>query len=50
MNTDLTNARDQEGRFLQDNVATGAQIEQLMDGVQFKGLTPIDTALRQKVL
>ena len=50
MNTDLTNARDQQGRSLQDNVATEAQIEQLMGGVQFKGLTPMGTALRQKVL
>jgi hypothetical protein len=50
MNTDLSNARDQQGRSLQDKLANEAQIEQLMNGVQFKGLTPMGTALRQKVL
>ncbi|KAL6151547.1 hypothetical protein ACJBU6_09499 [Exserohilum turcicum] len=50
MNTDLTNARDQQGRPLQDGVASEAQIEQLMRGVQFKGLTPMGTAMRQKVI
>ncbi|KAF1837737.1 hypothetical protein BDW02DRAFT_645106 [Decorospora gaudefroyi] len=50
MNTDLSGARDQQGRPLQDGVATEAQIEHLMRGVQFKGLTPMGTALKQKVL
>jgi hypothetical protein len=50
MNTDLSNMRDQQGRPIQDGVATEAQIEHLMSGVQFKGLTPMGTALRQKVL
>jgi hypothetical protein len=50
MNTDLSGARDQQGRPLQDGVATEAQIDHLMNGVQFKGLTPMGTQLRQKVL
>ncbi|EMD65029.1 hypothetical protein COCSADRAFT_87792, partial [Bipolaris sorokiniana ND90Pr] len=50
MNTDLSNARDQQGRPLQDGVASEAQIEQIMRGVQFKGLTPMGTAMRQKVI
>jgi len=35
---------------MQDGVCTEAQIEQVMRGVQFKGLTPMGTALRQKVI
>jgi len=50
MNTDLSGARDQQGRPMQDGVCTEAQIEQVMRGVQFKGLTPMGTALRQKVI
>lgn len=50
MNTDLSGARDQSGRPLQDGVATEAQIEQIMRGVQFKGLTPMGTSLRKKVI
>jgi len=50
MNTDLSGARDQQGRPLQDGVATEAQIEQIMRGVQFKGLTPMGTSLRKKVI
>jgi len=37
MNTDLSQTRDNNGRSLQDNIATEAQIENLMRGVQFKG-------------
>lgn len=51
MNTDLSNARDpQTGRPLQDGVANETQIEQIMQGVQFKGLTPMGTSLRKKVI
>ncbi|OAL46771.1 hypothetical protein IQ07DRAFT_140741 [Pyrenochaeta sp. DS3sAY3a] len=50
MNTDLSGARDQGGRPLQDGVASEAQIEQIMRGVQFKGLTPMGTSLRKKVI
>jgi hypothetical protein len=50
MNTDLSGMRDQSGRPLQDGVATEAQIEQIMRGVQFKGLTPMGTSLRKKVI
>ncbi|KAJ4362342.1 hypothetical protein N0V83_010435 [Neocucurbitaria cava] len=50
MNTDLSSARDQQGRPLQDGVATEGQIEQIMRGVQFKGLTPMGTSLRKKVI
>ncbi|KAF2825841.1 hypothetical protein CC86DRAFT_370720 [Ophiobolus disseminans] len=50
MNTDLSTARDQSGRPLQDGVATEGQIDQIMRGVQFKGLTPMGTSLRKKVI
>lgn len=50
MNTDLSSARDQQGRPLQDGVANEGQIEQIMRGVQFKGLTPMGTSLRKKVI
>jgi hypothetical protein len=50
MNTDLSGARDPQGRPLQDGVATEQQIEQIMRGVQFKGLTPMGTSLRKKVI
>ncbi|KAH6642290.1 hypothetical protein C7974DRAFT_98861 [Boeremia exigua] len=50
MNTDLSSARNQRGGPLQDGVATEAQIEQIMSGVQFKGLTPMGTSLRKKVI
>jgi hypothetical protein len=50
MNTDLSQMRDPSGRPLQDGVATEAQIEQIMKGVKFKGLTPMGTSLRQKVI
>lgn len=50
MNTDLSGVRDQQGRPLQDGVASEAQIEQIMRGVQFKGLTPMGTSLRKKVI
>jgi len=49
MNTDVSNARDQQGRPLQDGVATEHQIETLMSNVRFSGLTPMGTALKQKV-
>lgn len=50
MNTDLSTMRDQQGRPVQDGVATESQIEQIMRGVQFKGLTPMGTSLRKKVI
>lgn len=50
MNTDLSGVRDQQGRPLQDGCASEAQIEQIMRGVQFKGLTPMGTSLRKKVI
>jgi hypothetical protein len=50
MNTDLSGARNQQGRPLQDGVANAAQIEEVMRGVQFKGLTPMGTSLRKKVI
>jgi len=50
MNTDLSSARNQQGRPLQDGVANEAQIEEIMRGVQFKGLTPMGTSLRKKVI
>lgn len=49
MNTDLSNVRE-NGRPLQDGIASEAQIESIMRGVQFKGLTPMGTALRNKVI
>jgi hypothetical protein len=45
MNTDLSGMEPR-----QDGIATEAQIEHLMSGVQFKGLTPMGTQLRLKVL
>jgi len=50
MNTDASGIRDQGGRPLQDSLATEQQIETLMRGINFKGLTPMGTALRQKVI
>jgi hypothetical protein len=50
MNTDLSNARDPSGRSLQDNIKDQNAIDQLMRGVQFKGLTPMGTSLRKKVI
>jgi len=50
MNTDLSGMRSQQGRPLHDNVATEAHIEEIMRGVQFKGLTPMGTSLRKKVI
>lgn len=50
MNTDLAHVRDNNGRPLQDGVATEAQIETIMRGVQFKGLTPMGTSLKKKVI
>jgi len=50
MNTDLSGAFDQQRRPIQDGVCTEAQIEQVMRGVQFKGLTPMGTSMRQKVI
>src|SRR4051812_4111790 len=50
MNTDLSGARNQQGRPLQDGVATEAQIEEIMRGVQFKGLTPMGTSMERKVI
>jgi hypothetical protein len=50
MNTDLSNARDPSGRSLQDNIKDQTAIDQLMRGVQFKGLTPMGTSLRKKVI
>lgn len=49
MNTDLSNVRE-NGRPLQDGIASEAQIESIMRGVQFKGLTPMGTALKNKVI
>jgi hypothetical protein len=37
MNSDLSQMRDNNGRPLQDGIATEAQVESLMRGVQFKG-------------
>lgn len=51
MNTDLSTATDpQTRRPLQDGVSSEAQIDQIMRGVQFKGLTPMGTSLRKKVI
>ncbi|KAI8931981.1 hypothetical protein NX059_010877 [Plenodomus lindquistii] len=50
MNTDLSGMRSQQGRPLQDGVATESHIEEVMRGVQFKGLTPMGTSLRRKVI
>lgn len=50
MNTDLSGARNSQGRPLQDGVATEAQIDEIMHGVQFKGLTPMGTSLQRKVI
>ncbi|RYN60430.1 hypothetical protein AA0118_g6086 [Alternaria tenuissima] len=50
MNTDLSNARNQQGRPLQDGVATEAQIEEIMRGVNFKGLTPMGSSMETKVI
>ncbi|CBX96623.1 hypothetical protein LEMA_P108880.1 [Plenodomus lingam JN3] len=50
MNTDLSGIRNQQGRALQDGVANETQIEEVMRGVQFKGLTPMGTSLRKKVI
>ena len=50
MNTELGQMRDPQGRPLQDGVASEQQIEQIMSGVQFKGLTPMGTSLRRKVI
>lgn len=37
MNTDLSQMRDNNGRSLQDGIATEDHIKALMQGVQFKG-------------
>ena len=48
MNIDVRDP--QTGRSLEDNVATEAQITQVMNGVKFNGLTPMGTSLRKKVI
>ncbi|KAI4630353.1 hypothetical protein J4E80_001288 [Alternaria sp. BMP 0032] len=50
MNTDLSGARSQQGRPLQDGVATEAQVAEIMRGVNFKGLTPMGTSMEKKVI
>lgn len=50
MNTDASAIRDQSGRLLQDSLANEQQIETLMRGIKFTGLTPMGTMLRQKVI
>ncbi|KAL5120021.1 hypothetical protein ACEQ8H_002119 [Pleosporales sp. CAS-2024a] len=50
MNTDLSGIRDASGRPLQDGCSNEAQIDEIMRGVQFKGLTPMGTSLRKKVI
>lgn len=50
MNTDLSGARNQQGRPLQDGVATEAQVAEIMRGVNFKGLTPMGTSMDKKVI
>lgn len=50
MNTDLSHLRGPNGQPLQDGVATEQQVEQIMQGVKYKGLTPMGTALKQKVI
>ncbi|KAJ6261976.1 hypothetical protein Dda_2777 [Drechslerella dactyloides] len=36
--------------FSQNNIKTEAQVNQIVDQIQFRGLTPMGTSLRQKVL
>ncbi|KAF2873518.1 hypothetical protein BDV95DRAFT_567185 [Massariosphaeria phaeospora] len=50
MNTNLHEMRDNNGRQLQDIVANESQIETIMRGVKFQGLTPMGTSLREKVI
>ncbi|KAF2202549.1 hypothetical protein GQ43DRAFT_439598 [Delitschia confertaspora ATCC 74209] len=50
MNADIGHLRDQSGRPLQDGLSTEQQVDTLIKGVQFKGLTPMGTSLRQKVI
>jgi hypothetical protein len=50
MNTDLAHLRDNNGRPLQDGVCNETQVDTLMKSVQFKGLTPMGTSLRKKVI
>lgn len=50
MNTDLGHLRGQNGQPLQDGVANEAHVASIMQGVQFKGLTPMGTSLRKKVI
>lgn len=50
MNTDLSHVRDNNGRPLQDGVCNETQINALMGGIQYKGLTPMGTQLRKKVI
>jgi hypothetical protein len=50
MNADISGMRDNNGRPLQDGLATKTQIDTLMNGIQFKGLTPMGTSLKNKVI
>ncbi|KAF2745990.1 hypothetical protein M011DRAFT_405097 [Sporormia fimetaria CBS 119925] len=50
MNTDLSGARNPQGRPLQDGVVNEHDIKLVMDGVKFSGLTPMGTSLRKKVI
>jgi hypothetical protein len=50
MNADISQIRGNRNQQLQDAVATEADIDQIMGGVNFKGLTPMGTSLRKKVI
>lgn len=50
MNTDLGHLRDQSGRPLQDGVCNETQVNQIMSGVKYGGLTPMGSEMRKKVI
>jgi hypothetical protein len=50
MNTDMSQMRDPSGRPLQDGVCNETQVNQIMSGVKYGGLTPMGRELRNKVI
>jgi hypothetical protein len=51
MNTDLSQVmKPQGGGPVHDHVCTPSDIDNIMRGVQFKGLTPMGTSLKNKVI
>ncbi|KAF2653836.1 hypothetical protein K491DRAFT_694372 [Lophiostoma macrostomum CBS 122681] len=50
MNTDISQLRSSRGQPLQDAVASEQDVKAIISGVNFKGLTPLGTSLKNKVI